>query len=593
MTSLEKLSLDLSLLRSVYRTGDFTPAEVVHEVYRRIEAKSQNPVWLWLRPEAEAIKLAEAAAAHLDLPLAGVPFAIKDNLDAAGIPTTAGCPDFAYIPEDSAAVVTLLEAAGAILIGKTNMDQFATGLVGTRSPAGACFNAYHPNYISGGSSSGSAISVAYGFVSFSLGTDTAGSGRIPAGFNNLVGLKPTRGTVSTRGVVPACRSLDCVSIFANCVSDAACVLDVLVQEDPRDPWSRPVHAARRFAKPFRFGVPRQDQLEFFGDVESEIGFQLAVERMERLGGCRVELDFAPFQEAAKLLYDGAWVAERYAAVGSFIESHPKGVDPVVQSIILNGKNLTAVSAFEATYELQRLKKQCASVWQDIDTLVVPTAPTIYRLDEIAANPITLNSNLGIYTNFVNLLDLAAIAIPAGFRSDGIPFGITLIAEAFSDWELCRLAKGFVGEDLSVKIQKPSPHETESEITLAVVGAHMTGFPLNHQLTDRRAVFLESVETSPDYALYALDTKPPKPGLVNVGHMMGVSIEAEIWSLSQEAFGSFVAAVPSPMCIGTVQLKDGRAVKGFLCEEIATRKAMPISAYGGWRGYLTSLADNRT
>jgi allophanate hydrolase len=595
MIDLRKLTLETSLLRSGYRSGDFTPAEVIREIYRRIRAAGEDHVWIHLRPEAEAIAVAEAAADHLCRPLAGIPCAIKDNIDVAGMPTTAACPAFASTPAESATAVRLLEEAGAIVLGKTNMDQFATGLVGTRSPHGACASVFHPDYISGGSSSGSAVAVAASLVSFALGTDTAGSGRVPAAFNNLVGLKPTRGAVSTTGVVPACRSLDCVSVFALNVDDAEKVLDVLIEQDAADPYSRPFEDRPVFPRPFRFGVPATGQLDFLGDADAATLYEKAVARLIDLGGLPTAIDLSPFTATAALLYGGPWVAERYAAVGEFIDAHAAECDPTVAGIIQGGAALTASAAFAATYQLEALRQQVAPVWGTIDFLLLPTTPTIYRIDEVLADPVRLNSNLGKYTNFVNLLDLAALAVPAGFRADGLPLGVTLLAPAFSDFELCHVARHFLGQPQSPaeRRQRKALERASGRVELAVVGAHLTGLPLNHQLLDRGAIYLETTETAPDYALFDLaGFNPPRPGLVGVGENRGVSIETEVWSLSERAFGSFVAAVPPPMTIGNVRLKDGRRVKGFLCEEHVTHKATPISAHGGWRNFLDYTASQQ-
>lgn len=594
MIDLRKLPFEIPLLRAGYRSGDFTPAEVIREVYRRIRERGDDHVWIHLVPEEDALARAEAMTAHLEQPLAGIPCAVKDNIDVAGLPTTAACPAFAYTPEQSAAAVARLEAAGAIVIGKTNMDQFATGLVGVRSPHGACASVFHPDYISGGSSSGSAVAVAAGLVSFALGTDTAGSGRVPAAFNGIIGLKPTRGAISATGVVPACRSLDCVSIFTRTVAEAEELLDLLAGEDATDPFSRPFADHPVFSRPFRFGVPAAGQLDFGGNAANAALYDQAVARLVALGGLPTEIDLAPFQETASLLYGGAWVAERYAAVGKFIEENRDACDPTVAGIILGGAPLTAVDAFAATYRLEALRRRVAPTWQNVDFLLLPTAPTIYRIAEVQADPVALNTHLGSYTNFVNLLDLSALAVPAGFRPDGLPFGVTFLAPAFADFELCLVARKFLGhlETPSERRRRRTLERDNGRIELAVVGAHLTGLPLNHQLTDRGAVYLETIETAPDYALFELQgMNPPRPGLVCVGENRGVSIETEIWSLCERAFGSFVAAVPPPMCIGTVRLKDGRRVKGFLCEEHATRKANPISVHGGWRNFLDYQAKS--
>lgn len=573
------------MLRSGYRSGDIRPSEVVREIHRRIRDRGDDHVWIHLVPEEEAIARAEAVTEHLDLPLAGVPFAVKDNIDVAGLPTTAGCASYAFVPQRSARVVELLLDAGAVLIGKTNLDQFATGLVGTRSPYGAPASVYHPDFISGGSSSGSAVAVAAGLVTFALGTDTAGSGRVPAAFNNLVGLKPSRGLISTTGVTPACRSLDCVSILARDVADAEAVLEATAVEDDADPYARPFPCSPPFARPFRFGVLRGEDREFFGDEAAATLYEAALAKLTSLGGQPVEIDYGPFRDAAQLLYGGSWVAERFAAVGGFVQAHRTEVDPTVASIVEKGGAITAVEAFRNAYQLEFLRKQTRAIWSSIDFLALPTTPTIYRTADVLADPIELNSRLGTYTNFVNLLDLAAIAVPMGFRPDGLPLGVSFIAPAFSDRALCATARRFLGEPPA---NSRHPHGSPDEIVLAVVGAHLSGFPLNYQLTERGGVLLGAATTAPDYALYALgETSPPKPGLVRIGENRGVSIETELWTLTPAAFGSFVASVPPPLTIGTVRLADGRQVKGFLCEEYATHKAEPISAFGGWRNYLAA------
>jgi allophanate hydrolase len=517
-------------------------------VYRRIAAHRDNPVFIHVVPQEEALAQARAATG----PLAGVPFAIKDNIDVAGMPTTAACHSFSYVPRGTAPAVQKLLDAGAVLVGKTNLDQFATGLVGTRSPYGACRNAFDPAYISGGSSSGSAVAVALGMAHFALGTDTAGSGRVPAAFNNLVGLKPTRGRVSTEGVVPACRSLDCVSIFAKTCRDALSILDIAGEK--RESVSFPPAP--------RFAVPRQ--LEFHGDRAYAGLFAKALSRFDNV----VEIDFEPFLEVQRLLY-GPWVAERLADLGRYLPD----MLPVTRQVIEAGRRYTAAELFKAMHELKILKEKCRGDW---DVLIVPGAPTIYRIAEVEADPVELNSRLGRYTNFVNLLDLAAITVPAGFRPDGLPFGITLIGPAGSDAALAALGAKFNKEP---DIEDPDI-EIHSSIRLAVVGAHLSGMPLNHQLTERRARLVRSARTAPTYRLYALEGKP---GLVRAE--AGGAIELEVWELEPRAFGSFVAQIPPPLGIGTLELEDGEQVKGFLCEPYAVRGRPDITQFGGWRAYL--------
>lgn len=559
--------MKISEIRLLLASGEQTITQFIAEVFARLNAYEDKSVWISLRSQEEV--LAEAATLDPSLPLYGIPFAVKDNIDVAGMPTTAACPAFAYTPSESAFVVDLLREAGALLIGKTNMDQFATGLVGTRTPYGVCHSVFDSEFISGGSSSGSAVSVAAGLVAFSLGTDTAGSGRVPAAFNNIVGLKPTRGLLSLRGVVPACASLDCVSIFANGVEDAKTVFHLLAQCDPKDRWSRAMPELPSRRGSVRLGIPTH--LEFFADQEYERLYHEAVASMESRGYTLLPIDLEPFLATARLLYGGAWVAERDHAVGEFIRTHPEEVDPTVRQIITGVIPKTAVDAFSGFYELQRLRSETAKIWKTTDALLLPTAPTTYRIKEVLANPLELNSRLGTYTNFVNLLDLSALAIPAGFRSDGIPFGITLVGPAFEDHLLASIAIGSA--------------TSRGMIPLAVVGAHLSGQPLNSQLTERGALLVQTTTTSAAYRLYALPTTPPKPGLLR-DEKQGATIEVEVWEMPVEKFGSFVNLVPHPLAIGTIELADGSWVKGFVCEPSPLADAPEITSHGGWRKYVT-------
>ena len=579
--------MTITELLNGYRSGSATPAAVIDRIFATIRAGSLTPVWISLADERRAIE--RAMDVDPSLPLAGIPFAVKDNIDVEGLQTTAGCPSYAYTATRTAHVVQRLLDAGAILIGKTNMDQFATGLVGTRSPYGACSSVFDADYISGGSSAGSAVAVASGLCAFSLGTDTAGSGRVPAAFNNLVGLKPTRGLLSTSGVVPACRSLDCISIFANDAADAHRVWEVAVGFDESDPYSR-AYEARLGAAPwssaaFRFGVPNASALEFFGDGEARALFHAAVDRLERIGGTRIEIDFAPFREAATLLYSGAWVAERFAAVGGFLGSGREGINPVVRDIVLSGTKHSAVDACRAGYRLEALKRAASAQWEEIDVLVLPTTGTIYSKAAVEANPVALNTNLGYYTNFVNLMDLAALALPAGFRSNGLPFGISLIGRTFTDAGLSMLGERYLhGES--------SAGDAPGCVLLAVVGAHLTGQPLNRQLTDRGARLVKVCRTSAEYRLFALPrTSPPKPGLLRDADFNGPGIEVEVWAMSENGFGSFVAAVPPPLAIGSVRLEDETMVKGFVCESVALVGATEITHFGGWKHYCSALVPS--
>jgi allophanate hydrolase len=594
-------SLDLSTLSAAYASGDLRPSGMVEVVLDRIAEAGDDKVWIHRslpadlrRRAAELEALDEGRRAAL--PLYGIPFAVKDNIDVAGIPTTAGCPDYAYRAADHAASVRRLLDVGAILVGKTNMDQFATGLVGLRSPYGAPRNPFDPAIIPGGSSSGSAVAVAAGLVSFALGTDTAGSGRVPAGFNNIVGLKPTKGLVSTSGVVPACRSLDCVSIFGLTVEDCTDVLKVLAGWDEADPYSRaappssPGPAAGK-----RVGVPAAEQRCFFGDRAAEAAFRDAVERMASLGWQVDEIDFSPFRAAGDLLYRGPWVAERTAAVGDFIAAHPGSVLDLVRRIILGGTEYGAAQAFRAAYRLEELRKLVQAQWQRMDLLLVPTTGILYRLAEVEADPVATNANLGFYTDFANLLDLCAVAVPSGFRPDCLPFGVTLMAPAFSETLVATAAADFhrstgitmgaTGHGLASA--RAMSYGREGRARLLVVGGHLSGQPLNHQLTGLGASLVEACRTAPRYRLFALPGLPRRPGMIRVAED-GMSVEGEIWEMTPEAYGRFVAAIPGPLGIGQVELADGRCVSGFLCETIAVAGAEDISRFGGWRSFMAAV-----
>jgi allophanate hydrolase len=590
-----------------YRAGRISPVQVMESVLEAVARAPERNAWITLLPRERVLAMAQALVSRPpeSLPLYGIPFAIKDNIDLAGIPTTAGCPEYAYTPSESAFVVQKLIDAGAIPVGKTNLDQFATGLVGTRSPHGACHNSFDPAYISGGSSSGSAVAVATGLVSFALGTDTAGSGRVPAAFNNLIGLKPTRGALSCRGVVPACRSLDAVSIFALTADDAQRVYAVARGFDGGDAYSTPLADERHGAgarslglEGLRLGLPRPSQLSFFGDTDYSRLFEETVGQLQALGARPVEIDFEPFLAAARLLYEGPWVAERYCAVGDFLEQHPEAVHPVTRQIISGGRNPTAADAFRAQYRLMELRRATEEAWSRVDVLVTPTAGTIYRIDAVNADPVRLNSNLGYYTNFVNLLDLAAVAVPAGFRRDGLPFGISLVGRAGSDDELLELAMRVqrarvqrIGAlDAPFPPVRPSGAglSAQDDICVVVCGAHMLGLPLNHQLTSRGARFLRRTRTNPVYALYALPGGPPyRPGMMRVAEG-GAAIEVEVWSVPAVEFGSFVNGIGPPLTMGKVELQDGARVSGFICEGYAAEGARDITSLGGWRGYLETV-----
>ena len=605
---LSTLSFDIAHLQAAYASGA-TVRAVIAEAQRRC-ASDTHHAFIHRLTDAEI----ESFLAHLDgvdpasLPLYGVPFAIKDNIDLAHIPTTAGCPEFAYTPGESAFLIQQLVAAGAVPLGKTNLDQFATGLNGTRSPYGACQNAFNPAFVSGGSSSGSAVSVAKGWVSFSLGTDTAGSGRVPASFNNLVGLKPSIGLLSGTGVVPACRTVDTVSIFALTAADAQAVLAVAAAHDEADAFSRKAEpfGVDFSTGPFRFGVPRPQDLNFFGNDAAIALFAQSIERLHALGGTAVEVDLTPFLEAARLLYEGPWVAERYVAIKDFIDAQPEAVFPPVRTIIEGGRGKTAADAFAASYRLKALKRVCDAVWKDIDCLLTPTAGTIYRIAEMQADPIRLNSNLGYYTNFMNLLDYSAVAVPAGMLTSGdaagLPWGVTLGAPAHKDVSLLRLADRFhraqalsLGATATPLANTPAIGEVPKSalgagtVKVAVCGAHLSGLPLNWQLTQRHARLLGAVKSAAEYRFYALAGGPvQRPGMVRVAEG-GAAVDMEIWEMPAEHFGSFVDGIPAPLGIGKVKLADGSWVSGFVCEALGAEGGTDITSLGNWRTWLAQQA----
>ncbi|MEW7315062.1 allophanate hydrolase [Buttiauxella gaviniae] len=563
--------------------------DLSHDDNAWIYIATQDEIYAQLTTIFHTINSGEKQAA--DFALLGVPFAVKDNIDVAGMPTSAGCPAFTYTPEKDATVIARLKAAGAIVVGKTNLDQFATGLVGTRSPFGAVKNSFNPEYVSGGSSSGSASVVARGLVCFSLGTDTAGSGRVPAGFNNIVGLKPTKGWLSTAGVVPACRLNDCVSIFALTVEDAQTVAAIAGGYDPQDPYSRanPQTAPARFREKLRFAIP--DKLEFFGDACSEAAFARTLARLELSGAELVPIDFSAFSQLAEQLYQAAWVAERTMAVGAIFNTQPDAMDPTVRGIVANGLNYSACDAWQAEYTRAELARKINAQLSEYDALVVPTSPTIRTIAEMAQEPVRFNSQFGTYTNFTNLADLCALALPGDFRADGLPAGITLIAPAWHDnalshfgiaWQQAlNLPLGATNKTLPASAAaKPSVNH----VRVAVVGAHLRGMPLNHQLTTRNAVFIEESRTAAHYRLYALaNTQPPKPGLARSHE--GQPIAVELWDIPLARFGEFVAEIPAPLGIGTLTLENGESVKGFICEPAALSDATDITAWGGWKAWL--------
>ncbi|MFT3954272.1 MAG: allophanate hydrolase [Piscinibacter sp.] len=604
--------ITLSDWQQAYRDGA-SPGDLLGALRGRLAARGKDAAVIRLVGEAElqarVAALAQAAAAHVDraallaaLPLYGVPFAVKDNIHIAGVETTAACPAFAQRAERSATVVKRLEAAGAVWIAKTNLDQFATGLVGTRSPYGRPASTLAPERISGGSSSGSAVLVGRGDVPFSLGTDTAGSGRVPAAFNQLVGLKPTPGRVSTSGVVPACRSLDCVSVFAHTVDDAATVLATIEGPDADDAYSRFATGPSASAARLRIGVPVQP--EFFGDAGYAGAWMQAVEQLSSLGHSVVPLDFGPLHQIAALLYDGPWVAERHAAVRGLLAQEPGAFDPTVRRVIEKALGLSATDAFVGQYRLRELAQKAAALWSSCELLMVPTTTGHPRFSEVDADPVGVNSRLGHYTNFVNLLDWCAIAVPAGTTAAQLPFGVTFIAPPRHDAALARFARGWqlatplplgaTGALRTLPAQPPARWPAaEPTLAIAVVGAHLSGLPLNGQLTERGATLLEATTTAPRYRLHALPgTVPPKPGLVR-DEAQGHAIALEVWAMPQSAVGSFLALIPAPLGLGSIELADGRRVHGFLCEAHAVAAAPDVSAFGGWRAYLANASLNRS
>lgn len=593
-------NLRLDTLRAAYETGATTPRQLLTELHEK--AGALNPdfnlfIHLLTLDELEPYLAALEGKSSADLPLYGVPFAIKDNIDLAGIPTTAACPAFAYTPDTSATIVDQLIALGAIPLGKCNLDQFATGLNGTRSPYGECRNSVHPDYPSGGSSAGSSLAVALGVASFALGTDTAGSGRVPAALNNLVGLKASKGLISTAGVVPACRTLDCVTFFTATAAEASQLLALTARHDPRDEYSRANPSwndSSAFGKvgAFRFGVPTE--LEFLGCPESPALLTATVEHLKAIGGEPVAIDFAPFLEAARLLYEGPWVAERYSVTGELIEQQPDAVLPVIKAVLEKAPGTTAVQLFQAQYRLQQLKAICDRIMAEIDCVLTPAYPRPVTLDELHAEPVKRNSDLGYYTNFMNMLDYAAVAVPAGTMQNGLPWGVTLFGRVFTDQYLLSLADALqrrTGTALigGQSITSPAPQNParNDRARVVVCGAHLDGLPLNWQLKQRGGRLLEATRSAAAYKLYALAGGPPfRPGMVRVAEG-GAAIDVEVWEIPSSELGAFLTGIPAPLGLGKVQLTDGRWETGFICEAYGLENAVDITELGGWRAYMKS------
>jgi allophanate hydrolase len=578
--------MKIAELKKRYADG-LKPSELIAELWEKIAAWNDPALFIHLPEKEELLAMAEAVEEMSgDLPLWGVPFVVKDNIDVEGMPTTAACPAFSYVPATDAEVVARLRAAGAIPLGKVNLDQFATGLVGTRSPYGTPRNAIDAEFLPGGSSSGSASSVAAGLCCFSLGTDTAGSGRVPAAFQELIGWKPTKGLLSTRGVVPACRSLDCVSVFTNTVEDVALVAGVVSGFDEGDPFSREIKPAGKVGTTFRFGVPLE--VDFAGDPDTPGLFDAVVERMKALGGEPVGIDLKPFVEAAKLLYEGPWVAERWAAVGGFVEENPGEVFPVTRKILEASKGWDAAATFRAQYRMAELARIAGMIWKDIEVLLLPTTPRIYTVAEVLEEPYQTNATLGKYTNFMNLLDLSAIAVPAGTARGGrARWGVTFAAPAGWDGELIKLAARFGGEAVC-ELPKPP----KQAIPVVVCGAHLEGLPLHWQLAERGATLRSRTKTAPVYRMYAMPAVgsiPPRPALIRE-EGKGASIEVEVWDLSPADFGDFTSKIPGPLGIGKVLMENGEELPGFIAEPRAADGADEITGFGGWKAWLASKSS---
>ncbi len=599
------LDLTLANLRKAYADGTATPRGICQRIREQARASHEHCIWITLFDETQQevwLSALEGTACN-SLPLWGIPFAIKDNIDMAGIPTTAACEAFTYTPDTDATLIRRLLDAGAIPVGKANLDQFATGLNGTRSPWGACRNAFDPAYVSGGSSAGSAVSVALGQASFSLGTDTAGSGRVPAGFNNLIGLKPSRGLLPTTGVLPACRSLDCVSVLALNTDDADAVLAVAEGHDPTDGYSRmnpPDNRASRYGRrrgPLQVGVLQESDLQFFGDDAYATAYRETLSELADDGMSFIEIDYTAFNEVALQLYEGPWVSERYLATQPLIDENPEALFPVVRAIIEPGGTPLATSLFRAEYRLHELRQRCLAQLQGLDCLLTPTAGRHFTIEEMLEEPILRNSQLGYYTNFVNLLDLAAVSVPSRLTPSGRPFGITLVGPTFSDRHLLSIANriqhvlptpiGATG--LTQPPLSTVPVGNEAWLEIAVCGAHLSGLPLNAQLTERGAELVASTHTAPCYRLHALPGGPPHRPALAFDANQGAPIEVEVWRLPIGNAAGFIRQIPRPLGIGRLLLADGSEVAGFICEAGGLTGATDITEHGGWRQYLAAGA----
>jgi allophanate hydrolase len=593
---LQNLALTIENLKNAYKNG-LSPEEVINEIFNRIKIINDPNIFIYLSNldslHAEAKNL---GSFNPNMPLWGIPFAVKDNIDVNKIVTTAGCHEFSYIPKDDAFTVNLLKKSGALMIGKTNLDQFATGLVGVRSPYGAPLNAVDQLIVPGGSSSGSAVSVGHGIVSFSLGTDTAGSGRVPAALNNIVGLKPSLGSLSSSGVVPACRTIDTVSVFAMTVEDAYNVFTILNEYDEKDSYSKsfkklPLSLPQH---PIKIGIPDKSSIRFFNDNFQSESFDRNINKLKLNDFEITPINFEPFYEIAQLLYEGSWVAERYTVIEDLLKKNSKAIHNVTRQIIKKAENFSAADTFEDYYKLSELKRKVKPILSSVDMLCVPSIPTFYSVNDLINDPFTPNSNLGTYTNFVNLLDMCGITVPTDPRIDGRPGSITFLAMSGEDNLVASTAilfekncKRYLG---GTKFELENPNDLKeyhnSSIDIAVCGAHMEGLTLNWQLRDLGAHFVKKSKTSSHYKLFALtNLNPIRPGLLRSFSQDGNTINLEIWRIPKKNFGKFIEYVQAPLSIGSVELEDGKWIKGFLCENSGTINAKNISNIGDWREYI--------
>ncbi len=596
------MSETIAAIVAAHRAGRTTPEQTVRRAFARIRAHGDAGVFLALRPEMEAV--AEAclvAAKAADLPLLGLPVAVQDNIDVEGLPTTAGCAAFAYEPRADAGVVTRLKRAGAVVVGKTNLDQFAAGYAGIRTSRPAPRNALDARFVPGGSSSGCAVAVAAGLVPLAIGTETAGGGLVPAALNNIVGLKPSLGLVSTAGLVPACRTLDCVSLFALTVDDAWTALRVLAGPDPADAFARPrpLGTPGAMARGVKVGAPRSAQRIFFGDAAAAAAYETALARLAALGAALVEIDFEPFVRAARLMREGPWIAERYVAARPVLESAPQNLHPVTREVLLGGARKNAAEAFTGFHQLAALRHACERVFREIDALALPTVPTVYTVEQVRADPVELDAQLGVYGSFVNLLDLCALAVPASLRKDGAPFGIMLAAPAGKDALLASIgrvfhasaglglgARNIAHPPLAALAEPVRPHE----IVFAVVGGHLGEVPLEGEMRARGARFLETSVTGPDYRLFAIDGEPTEPALARAGNGKGRPIAVDLWALPADRFGHLVTAVAEPFAVGAITLADGRTAQAILSDAALVKSAPEVSRFGSWKSYLAARAE---